>query len=97
VSLGQSATGIDDDRVRVTTWTFQAGESTGPHVHEYDYLVVPVTGGSFVVTEADGSTRELTQEAGAPYPGRAGTDHDVLNASGATAVFVEIELKHDGR
>lgn len=84
----------DDERVRITTWTFAAdGENTSPHVHEFDYIVVPVTGGTFAVTDSDGSSHELAQRAGSPYVGRAGTAHDVVNASGATAVFVEIELK----
>ena len=94
MSQAHARTDVDDERVRITTWTFGAdGENTGPHVHEYDYIVVPVTGGTFAVTEADGGTRELAQQAGSPYLGTAGTDHDVANASGATAVFVEIELK----
>ena len=97
MSTAQATTGIDDERVRVTTWTFGDGESTGWHVHEYDYLVVPVTGGSFAVTDPDGATHELTQQAGSPYPGRAGTEHDVVNASGTAAVFVEIEFKRNGR
>ena len=42
----RSETTIDDERVRVTTWSFEkAGDSTGAHVHEYDYVLVPVTGG----------------------------------------------------
>src|SRR6476659_9600388 len=43
----RSQTTIDDERVRVTTWSFEkAGDSTGAHVHEYDYVLVPVTGGT---------------------------------------------------
>ena len=83
----------DDDRVRVTTLTFEDGDETGDHRHEYDYLVVPVTGGTFTVIERDGSTCDLVQEAGAPYLGKAGTEHNVINASGRAATFVEIELK----
>ena len=83
----------DNDRVRVTTLTFEDGDETGDHRHEHDYLVVPVTGGTFTVIERDGSTRDLVQEAGAPYPGKAGTEHNVINASGRAATFVEIELK----
>jgi hypothetical protein len=93
MSLADSSTTIDDARVRVTTWTFgDAGVSTGPHVHEYDYIVVPVTGGTFRVTDSDGTIHELTQRGGTPYQGTAGTSHDVENV-GLPAIFVEIELK----
>jgi beta-alanine degradation protein BauB len=94
VSTARATTAVDDDRVRITTWTFAAnGEATGWHVHEYDYIVVPVTGGTFAVTGPDGGTRELVQEPGSPYLGRAGTEHDVVNAGEVPATFVEIELK----
>ncbi len=84
----------DDDRVRVTTWTFEgAGAATGQHRHEFDYIVVPVTGGMFKVTDADGSVREMEQVAGSAYLGTAGTDHDVSSGSDHETVFVEIELK----
>jgi quercetin dioxygenase-like cupin family protein len=93
MSEAESVTSIDDERIRVTTWTFpDAGASTGPHVHEHDYVVVPVTGGTFVVTGADGAVRELTQHSGIPYRGTAGTAHEVVNRGGPRAVFVEIEL-----
>jgi len=83
----------DDHRVRITTWTFEDGEDTGHHRHEYDYVVVPISGGTFVVTEPDGTTREMTQQAATAYLGRSGTEHNVTNRSGGTAVFVEVELK----
>ncbi len=79
--------------MRVTTWIFEEGENTGHHRHEYDYLVVPITGGTFEVSEADGSSRKLTQTAAVAYLGRVGTEHDVINRSGRTAIFVEVELK----
>jgi beta-alanine degradation protein BauB len=66
---------------------------TGPHVHGYDYVVVPVTGGTFTVIGADGSSHDLTQHAGLPYRGSTGTAHDVTSLGSAPAVFVEIELK----
>jgi hypothetical protein len=84
----------DTDRVRVTTWIFEAGGvATGQHRHEFDYVVIPVTGGTFKVTDLDGSKRELNQVAGSPYLGTAGTAHDVVNAIDQKAVWVEIELK----
>ena len=94
MTTAQAAVMADNDQVRVTTVTFAAtGAATGKHRHELDYVVVPVTGGTFLVTETDGSTREMTQVAGLPYLGTAGTTHNVANTPGHEAVFVEIELK----
>ncbi|MFF1943512.1 cupin [Rhodococcus qingshengii] len=94
MSAAEPTISLDDDRVRVTSWRFpNDGSATGGHRHEYDYIVVPITGGRFVVSAADGSTREMTQTPGQSYQGTAGTVHDVTNVSGAEAVFVEIELK----
>jgi hypothetical protein len=85
---------VDTDQVRVTTWTFSGtGAATGQHRHEFDYIVVPVTGGSFVATGLDGSVREMTQTPGVPYLGTQGTAHDVASAVDQRAVFVEIDLK----
>ena len=91
--IARSHTSVDDDRARVTTLTFDDGDETGHHRHAYDYIVVPVTGGTFEVEEPDATTRELVQVVGMPYQGRAGTEHNVVNHSGRTASFVEIELK----
>jgi hypothetical protein len=55
--------------------------------------VVPITSGTFTVTDRNGTVREMSQVAGSPYLGTAGTDHDVVNATDGQAVFVEIELK----
>jgi beta-alanine degradation protein BauB len=91
----RSETTIDDERMRVTTWSFaKAGDSTGAHVHEYDYLVVPITGGTLTaVSTADGSARTITQVAGSPYTGQAGLAHTVT-ADADRIVFVEVELKN---
>jgi beta-alanine degradation protein BauB len=94
MTVAQHVVNADNDRVRVTTWTFAApGEATGEHRHEFDYVVVPVTGGRFEVVELDGSVRAMDQIAGSPYLGTAGTAHDVVSASSQQAVFVEVELK----
>jgi len=84
---------VDDERIRVTTWTLAAGAAIGWHRHDFDYVVVPVTGGTFKVVEPDGSERTMEQVAGAPYVGTAGTEHDVVSATDRETIFVEIELK----
>jgi beta-alanine degradation protein BauB len=95
MGVAQHIVNADNDEVRVTTWTFgAAGAATGQHQHEFDYVVVPVTGGRFEVVDIDGAVREMDQVAGSPYLGTAGTAHDVVSAAAQEAVFVEIELKH---
>ncbi len=94
MSDARSNTTIDDQQVRVTAWTFEArGDSTGFHTHEFDYIVVPVTGGTFSVTDAHGAVHRMEQNAGSPYRGAAGIEHTVSNAGDGRATFVEIELK----
>lgn len=84
----------DTERIRVTTWRFaQPGAATGRHLHEFDYVVVPVTGGTFAVVLPDGTQRQMTQVPGAPYLGSAGTEHDVISAGEGERAFVEIEYK----
>ena len=52
MSQARGTVSVDDDRVRVTTWTFEAaGTATGRHRHEFDYVIVPITGGTFTVTD----------------------------------------------
>jgi beta-alanine degradation protein BauB len=81
-----------DPRVRVTQWAFdRQGASTGEHQHEYEYIVVPVTGGRLLVITEDGED-EMVQSQGIPYSGSAGTRHTVISAAPGPVVFVEIEL-----
>jgi quercetin dioxygenase-like cupin family protein len=94
MSDAQSTEHIDDDGARVTQWTFAtAGVATGVHTHEFDYIIVPVTGGDFEVVADDGTTTRMTQVAGVAYGGPAGTRHNVVSAGPDPIVFVEVELK----
>ena len=46
---------IDNKRTRVTRWTFDVGEDTGQHIHEYDYVVVPMGDGQLKIVDQDGT------------------------------------------
>ncbi len=83
---------IDSERVRVSEWRFAPGSETGPHRHAYDYVVVPIVGGELTAADADGE-HVFTLTAGRPYARDEGVEHNVINASEAEVVFVEIELK----
>jgi quercetin dioxygenase-like cupin family protein len=83
---------IDNERVRVTRWSFAPGAATGWHVHEYDYVIVPLTDGTLRLVEPDG-TRDSELRVGAPYFREAGVEHDVVNANDHDFMFIEIEVR----
>lgn len=82
---------IETERVRVTEWRFAPGAATGYHVHEHDYVVVPITAGTLRLVEPDG-TRDSALEVGKPYNRPRGVAHDVINANDYEFAFIEIEL-----
>ncbi|WP_407555476.1 cupin domain-containing protein [Streptomyces sp. Pv4-95] len=92
-SLAHARVQHEDEGVRVTRWDFEPGQSTGPHVHEHDYVVVPVTDGRTDVITPDGTVTSSQLRAGESYARPAGGEHEVVNAGTALLAFVEIEMK----
>jgi quercetin dioxygenase-like cupin family protein len=84
---------IDNPRVRVTTWSFAEGATTGWHRHEYDYVVVPIGDGTLSITGTDGAVTDVPLQLGSPYFREAGVEHDVRNATPGPFAFIEVELK----
>ncbi len=83
---------IEDERVIVTQWRFEAGAETTWHCHEYDYVVVPQTTGKLLIeTESEENIVELV--SGVSYTRMKGVKHNVINHNDYEFVFVEIELK----
>ena len=85
----------EDERMRVTRWDFEPGTTTGHHVHEYAYVVVPVTDGLLEVHGPDGTVTPFELRAGESYARPAGVEHEIVNAAGHVVSFVEIELKEN--
>lgn len=83
---------VDNERVKVTEWSFTPGAETGHHRHEYDYVVVPLTQGRLLLQDAGGEHHaELT--VGGSYARKAGVEHNVINANPYPFRFIEIEIK----
>jgi quercetin dioxygenase-like cupin family protein len=82
---------VDNDWVKVTEWRFAPGADTGYHVHDYDYVVVPLTTGILRLEEPTG-VREVMLETGASYARNQGVAHNVINANDHEFRFIEIEL-----
>ena len=84
---------IDTDRVRVTEWRFAPGAETGWHVHEMDYVVVPMTTGKLKIDLPGDDVVFSDLIAGVSYTRDAGVEHNVINANDFEFVFVEVEVK----
>jgi mannose-6-phosphate isomerase-like protein (cupin superfamily) len=82
----------NNDRVRVTEYRFPPNSETGWHVHEYDYVVVPMTGGTLTIVNKDG-TSDYPLTPGGAYYRQAGVEHNVTNVGTAEIVFIETEIK----
>ena len=82
---------LDDGVVRVTKWTFPPGTETGAHVHEYDYVVVPITNGALTIEIGEDSSL-APLAIGASYQRGKGVAHNVANDGDETVAFVEVEL-----
>jgi quercetin dioxygenase-like cupin family protein len=83
---------IENDRVRVTEWSFVPGAATGWHRHEYDYVIVPLTSGRLKLVEPGGVERFSELKVGEPYARNEGVEHDVINANDFPFKFLEIEM-----
>ena len=70
---------IDNDKTRVTEWSFEVGDETGQHVHEYDYVVVPMSDGELKIINHDGEIAISKLQKGNSYFRQKGVNHNVLN------------------
>ena len=82
----------ENDLTRVTEWRFAPGATTGYHIHEHDYVIVPLDTGQLLVTGPDGETID-DMKAGASNCYEAGDEHDVKNINDHEVAFIEIEFK----
>ena len=83
---------LEDSRSKVWRWSFESGQDTGMHVHEFDYIAIPISGGNFTATLDTGEVMEFQQEAGTPYQRSAGVHHNVRFVGEGKASFVEVEF-----
>ncbi len=89
----QSEVQVDTSEVRVTRWRLVPDSATGHHVHEMDYVIVPVTSGEMTIVAPNGERSKAQLAIGKSYFRKAGVEHDVLNETATEIVFLEVELK----
>ena len=84
---------IDNERIRVTEYSFNKGDETGFHTHQWDYVVVPQTSGQLLIIDDREVETTATLVKGEPYYRRAGVSHNVINNGREKLVFIELEIK----
>lgn len=83
---------LKNEHFKVTRWTIEPGGHIPMHVHEYEYVVVPMVNDTMHVVMADGSEIVAELVAGQSYTRPAGSEHQVENRTSASdVVFVEVE------
>jgi hypothetical protein len=82
----------EDSRTKVWRWSFETGQATGMHIHEFDYIAIPISGGKFEATLDTGEVLDVLQEVGVPYQRNAGVHHNIKFVGAGNAAFVEIEF-----
>ena len=80
--MAKSEIMIDNEKTRVTRWSFKPGEDTGKHIHEYDYVVVPLLDGQLKIINHDGKTSISELSKGVSYFRKKGVNHNVINNNG---------------
>jgi len=83
---------LTNSRTRVTEWRFSPGAETGQHVHEYDYVIVPLTPGVMRIVLPDGTENQAELTPGRSYFRNAGVAHNVINVAKDDLAFVEVEF-----
>ena len=84
---------IDNERIRVTEYSFNKNEETGFHVHQWDYVIIPQTDGLLLLINDNDDETTATLVKGQPYYREAGVSHNVINIGKEKLVFIEIEIK----
>ena len=84
---------IDNERIRVTEYSFNKGDETGFHTHQCDYVVIPQTNGKLLLVDDNKVETTATLLKGEPYYRKAGMSHNVINNGNEKLVFIELEIK----
>ena len=82
---------INNGTFRVTKWTIEPNDAIPLHLHEFQYVVVPLTAGTMIVTSHDGAVSATELEFGNCYSRASGAKHTVANSGSHRIVFMEIE------
>ena len=85
----------DNEKVRITEYSFLPGSETKFHKHFMDYIVVPINDGDLLLVDKNGKTTNSKLKKGISYFRKSGVEHNVINCGKKKLKFIEIEIKNN--
>ena len=89
--MAKSKVLIENDKTIVTEWSFDIGDSTGLHTHEYNYIVVPMLDGELKVIDNNSHETISKLTKGGAYYREKGIVKDVDAMKAINEVTDEIK------
>ncbi len=83
---------IDNDKVKVTEWSFKFGDSTDHHVYECNYNVIPMLDGELKILDKNNIETISKLSKCVPYYRDKREEHNVFNNNNSPYFFIDIEL-----
>ena len=80
--MAKSKVLIENDKTIVTEWSFDVGDSTGIHTHEYNYIVVPMLDGELKVIDKNNHETISKLTKGGAYYREKGIKHKIIGTIG---------------
>jgi quercetin dioxygenase-like cupin family protein len=92
VKEASSEVQLQNETFRVTKWTVKPGETIPMHVHEHEYVVIPMRPTPMQVTTGAGEEFTSEMNVGHSYTRAKGSEHQIYNADDSETVeFIEVE------
>ena len=83
---------IENDKIIVTECSFNAGDSTGNHIHKHNYIVIPMLDGELKIIDNKKNETISKLTKGGAYYREKGVEHNVFNNNSFPYSFIEVEL-----
>ena len=90
--MAKSKVLIENDKTIVTEWLFEVGDSTGHHIHKYNYIVVPMLDGELKIIDNKKNETISKLTKGGAYYREKGVEHNVFNNNSYPYSFIEVEI-----
>ena len=83
---------MQNEKAIVTEWSFDVGDSTGHHIHKYNYVVIPMLDGELKIIDKNKKKVISKLTKGGVYYREKDVEHNVFNNNNFPYSFIEVEL-----